>query len=149
MPGPSRSGSVPSGSSSGWQHHFVMLIDVSRGLWSSKQVRWAFSLCNPLGVLLVPRRPSCPCPFLPTLLLSVLMVPWSPPPSGKSVSSLLTAQRTFGCSEPILSTWHPFCFSAPSWLPDVLWRARPLTAWRLLVCFMTTRCPPGHSPPSW
>ena len=36
-PGPSRSGSVPS-----WQHHLVTLIDVSRGLWNSKKVRWPF-----------------------------------------------------------------------------------------------------------
>ena len=38
MTGPSCSGSVPSGSGSGWQHHFVTLIDVSHELWNSKKV---------------------------------------------------------------------------------------------------------------
>ena len=55
---PSRSGYVPSGSGSGWKHHFVTLMDVSRGLWNSKKFRWAFPGCDPLDVLLVTWRPS-------------------------------------------------------------------------------------------
>ena len=31
---------------------------------------------------------------------------------------------------------------------DDIWHARPLTAWRLFVGPMTTRCPPHHTPPS-
>ena len=73
MAGSSPSGSVPSGSSSGWQHHFVTLIDASRGPWNTRNVKWACLICNPLDVLLVTWCPSCPClflhmPFLTTLL---------------------------------------------------------------------------------
>ena len=90
MAGPSRSGSVPSGSGSGWQHHFEMLINVSRGLWNSKNVRWAFrcvihqTCCWSPGALFV-HGPSCTCPSCPPCRSASL---WSPAvPPDKSVLS--------------------------------------------------------------
>ena len=150
MAGPSPYGSVPNGSGCGWQHLFVTLMDASRGLCNSKNVRWAFLLCNPLDVLLVTSCPSCPWPFFhmpfsPTLLFGVLMVPRYP----RTNRSCLTAQRTSGCSDPILSNRLPCCFSVPFYCQTCSGVLAPYCLAAARLCFMklcalpATRLTPG------
>ena len=95
--------------------------------------------CRSLGALLVHGH-SCTMhmSFLPTLLLGVLMVPRYP-----GTGPVLTAQRTSGCSEPILSNWLPCCFSVPSYVAAKTSSGVPAS-----YCLAAARLFHEHSVPS-
>ena len=118
-----------------------------------------FSLCNPPHVLLVTWCPFCPwpffhMPFFPTLLFGVLMVPRRIP---GQIGSVLTAQRTSGCSvtslpDGVLTThYHPGC-SMPCRGGCLTSRIDTLLATRILLALcdlLSTRHPPCRSSPFW